>query len=94
MGRGSLRWDAKRDSNQKDIVSALETIGCSVLLLHRVGDNCPDILVGYRGCNFLMEIKTEKGALTEGQKEFRELWRGSTFVVRSPEEAIAAVTRG
>lgn len=94
MGRGAMRWAVKPDANQGEIVDALERIGCSVIPLHRVGDNCPDLLVGYRRCNFLIEVKTLTGKLTKGQEEFQELWRGSTSVVRTPEEAIRLVTRG
>jgi len=49
---------AKRvDANQKEIVKALRDRGASVLHLHQVGGGCPDILVGYAGYNFLIEIK-------------------------------------
>ena len=48
---------ARVDANQPVIVAALRAIGATVQHLHAVGQGCPDILVGYDGVNFLMEIK-------------------------------------
>ncbi|WP_211320204.1 hypothetical protein [Hymenobacter nivis] len=55
--------------------------------------NAFDILVGYRGRTFLMEIKTsEKEKLTLGEFDFRAHWRGSPYhVVTSVDEALAIV---
>jgi hypothetical protein len=89
-----MRWAARQDENQPEIVAALESIGCSVLSLQRVGKGCPDLLVGYRQCNVLMEIKQLKGKLNQKQEEFHAEWRGNICVVRTPEEAIRVMTRG
>lgn len=43
-------------ANQPTIVAALRGIGASVLHLHQL-KNCFDLLVGYRGRTFFMEIK-------------------------------------
>lgn len=51
-----MRRAAKVDSNQPEIVKVLRTMGATVLLLHQV-KNAFDILVGYRGKLFIMEIK-------------------------------------
>ena len=88
------RWQKKTDANHTSIVTALEKIGCSVYDMSRVGGGFPDICVGYRQCNWLLEIKTEKGTLNEKQKDFFDLWRGQKCIVRSPEEAIQVVTNG
>ena len=80
--------NAKRDANEGEIVKALRDIGCDVHSL----DQPLDLLVGYRGRNYLIEVKMPKGKLTEGQQEFSETWRGQFAVVRSPEQAIQVVT--
>lgn len=90
MSRHPSRHGAS-DANQKDIVSALESIGASVVDLHTVGNACPDILVGYQQRNYLMEIKTLGGHLTNGQLEFMHTWRGQTCVVRSVVEAFQVI---
>ncbi|RZL10243.1 MAG: hypothetical protein EOO62_13295 [Hymenobacter sp.] len=81
------------DANQADIVRALRGIGASVLHCH-VLKNAFDILVGYRGRTFLMEIKTsEKEKLTPGEAEFQRTWRGSPYhIVYSPDQAIRIIT--
>jgi hypothetical protein len=85
------RWAQKPDSNQSDVVQALEKIGCSVFSLHRVGDSIPDLLVGYRGLTMLLEVKTERGKLSKEQERWHREWKGHTCVVRSPTDAIEQV---
>jgi hypothetical protein len=61
-----LRTASRVDANQAAIVRSLRGIGCLVLHLHQL-KNYFDLLVGYRGRTFLMEIQvspTEK--LTAG----------------------------
>jgi len=87
-------WARKVDTNQGDIVAALEKIGCSVLDLSRVGQGCPDLLVGRADKCYLLEVKSGKAKLNEKQVEFHEDWRGNIAVVRSPEEAIQVVMSG
>jgi Holliday junction resolvase len=89
-----MRYRARVDANHKEIVDALRDIGASVVSLAPIGKGCPDLLVGYRGRNYLLEVKTEKGALKPLQVTFAELWRGQVVVVRSIDEAIMAVTGG
>jgi len=80
------------DANQPAIVRALRDIGASVQHLHMVGHGCPDILVGYRGVNYLMEIKSdEKASFTDDEIKWRQEWFGNMFVVTSPEQAIEIV---
>lgn len=88
-----MRTVARVDANQAEIVSALRQVGAYVLHLHQL-KNCFDILVGYRGRTFLMEIKaTEKDQLTPGEAKFREDWRGSPYhVVYTADQAIKIIT--
>jgi len=76
------------DDNQREIVKALRECGADVFLLHEVGKGFPDIIVGIRGANYLMEIKSEKGKLTPAEIEFFDTWRGQKALVRSVDEAL------
>ena len=87
---------AKVDDNQKEIVKALRTLGCSVQHLHGVGAGCPDLLVGYKGFNILLELKDgnkspSQQKLTPDQIIWHRDWRGHVNVVNSSEQAIIAV---
>lgn len=92
-----MRTAARIDRNQPEIVKALRGIGCSVLITSQL-KNCFDILVGYRGKTYLMEIKDplqplSNRQLTEGEEKFKESWRGSPYyVVHEVDEAIRIVT--
>lgn len=85
----------RADKNQPAIVNAFRQMGCSVQHLHMVGQGCPDILVGYRGKNYLFEIKrahkNPKKLLTKREAWWHEHWRGQVMIVVSPEDAIAFV---
>jgi hypothetical protein len=86
-----MRRNAKVDANHGVIVAALRQVGASVQDLAKVGQGCPDILVGYRGQNFLMEIKTTKGKATLPQIAWHEFWQGQVVVVRDVDEALHVI---
>jgi hypothetical protein len=87
----------RTDENQIEIVKSLRAVGLSVAVTSNLGDGFPDIVTGgLMPCphcnkkfsqNKLVEIKSDKGTLTEDQKKFHGLWRGNIVVVRSVEEA-------
>lgn len=81
----------KRDANQAEIVKALESVGASVLDLADVGRGCPDLLVGYAGREWLIEVKTPTGKLTPDEVAFARDWHGAVHVAHSPEEALAVI---
>ena len=84
--------NARTDSNQAEIVQALRDLGASVILLHRVGRGCPDIMVGWNHKTILMEIKTEEGKERPGQRKAREAWDGGRWVVvHNIDEALRAI---
>lgn len=76
------------DANQPSIVEGLRAIGATVLHIHMVALNSPDIVVGHHGKNYLFEIKIEKGRLLAGQRRWHKLWRGQVAVIRSLEDAL------
>ena len=93
----ALRTASRVDGNQAAIVKGLRAIGASILHLHQL-KNCFDLLVGYRGQTFIMEVKDpaqplSKRKLTEGEEAFRAEWRGSPYyVVTTIDEAISILT--
>lgn len=87
-----MRRNARVDQNQAEIISALRQIGASPTdPLHFAGKGCPDLIVGFRGRNFLMEVKTERGNLNADQRTFHQSWRGQITVVKSASEAVSAI---
>ena len=85
-----------RDGNEKNIVDVLRQIGATVIRL----DQPCDLLVGYRGKNYLIEVKlpvgprggTSHSQLNDDQKDFEQTWHGQFDVVRSPEDAVELLT--
>ena len=86
-----MKYAARTDDNQVEIVRVFRTMGCSVTDLSRVGKGCPDLLVGHWGVTIPVELKTAKGEMTGDQKKWADAWRGSFVVVRSGEDAIDLV---
>ena len=78
----------KPDGNQAEIVSALRELGATVLIISGVGHNAPDLVVGYRGRNFLMEVKQPGEDLRPGQQDWHAAWQGEVNVVRSISDAL------
>ena len=79
------RHNAKRDSNEGEIVAALEGLGC---LVKRI-DVPVDLLVKIRGTVHLCEVKTRRGTLTKDQSEFSAHW--PIYILRSVDDAVAFV---
>lgn len=90
------RYAAKADVTQAEIVDALKGAGATVQHLHTVGAGCPDLLVGFRGKNFLIECKPNIGSpsqrnLRPNQREWHDGWKGTVAVVETPEAALAVI---
>lgn len=84
------RYAAKRDSNEKQIIEALEGVGASVTQISAKG--VPDLLVGYQGATYLMETKNKYGKLTPDQVAFMDTWRGSpVLIVKTVKQALEAL---
>lgn len=80
------RYAAKRDENEKDIIDALQRMGAEVYRLSASG--LPDLLVGWRGINYLVEVKQNKGKHTAEQIRFQQTWTGQQCTIRTVDEAI------
>ena len=86
------KYRARVDANQTEIVEALRAVGASVFLLHAVGCGCPDLLVGFRGINYLLEIKHGRHTkLTPAEQRFFVSWNGRTEVVRTVDDAYKVI---
>lgn len=81
----------KRDNAEDAICGALTKAGCDIIYACR---QPYDILVGRAGVTYMLEIKSPGGTLTDAQNAFQRAWRGHWAVVRTAEEALAAVGLG
>lgn len=69
----------------------MEALGCSVQKLNCLDADVPDLLVGFRALNPLVEVKSKGEKLTEGQRDFFENWEGYVIRAETPEEAVRGV---
>jgi len=90
MSKGYVpRFRQKLDENHRAIVAAFQYCGALVGDLSNAGGGIPDLIIGFRGVLFLVEVKTPKGALSPKQKEFFAQWSEyPTLVIRSVDEAM------
>jgi hypothetical protein len=84
-----IRRAARIDANQTEVVSALRAAGAYVWII-----GLPvDLLVGYKGHTFLVEVKNgPKKRLTALQEDFFNNWSGSTLArIDGPEAALRMI---
>ena len=86
-----MRYAAKVDRNQAEIVAALRAVGASVQSLASIGKGCPDLLCGYRSRWYVIEVKSPGGRLTDDEERWISLARGQVVVVDSVEAALEAI---
>ena len=79
----------RSDANQSTIVGALKAVGATVE--HLGGKGVPDLLIGYSGRNYLLEVKTKKGKLNDDQRTWHTKWSGQVAVVRTIADAFRVV---
>lgn len=87
---------AKVDANQAEIVKVLRACGVSVQPLHTVGGGVPDLLCGFIGLNFLIEVKDGSKVpsaqkLTPDQVVWHAAWKAPVHIVNSIDAALAVV---
>lgn len=82
------------DNNQKKLVEQIRRIpGTSVAHTHMIGEGFPDLVCGFRGRTFLLEVKDpaqppSKRRLTEDEKKFHEEWTGQIDVVETIDDVL------
>jgi hypothetical protein len=84
-----MRHAARIDANKTQVVSALKASGAYVYDL-----KLPvDILCGYKGVTYLIEIKDgDKKKLTKLQENFFNNWTGGALLrVNSPDDALKQI---
>ena len=91
-----MRRAAKVDANQAEIVAGLRAIGATVQPLHMVGAGCPDLLVGWRGKNYLLEVKDFNASITDrklrpSQVEWHDGWEGHVATVTTVRAALFVI---
>lgn len=95
-----MRRAAKVDRNQSEIVEILRRYGAAVIITSQL-KNAFDILVGYNGKLFVMEIKDgelppSKKRLTPGEQKCKDTLQKvkvNYYVVESPEQAIDIISK-
>lgn len=96
------RYAGKPDENQAEIVAALRGVGASVAITSQAGKGFPDLVVGFRGVNYLIEVigpgkirnYRKTGGLMPNQVEWHDAWRGQCAVAHNVEEALAIIGMG
>lgn len=84
-----IRRAARIDANQNAVVSALRAAGAYVWII-----GLPvDLLVGYKGHTFLVEVKNgPRKRLTALQEDFFKNWSGSSLArIDGPEAALRMI---
>lgn len=85
--RRLTRKYAKKDLNHAEIVAFFRSLGCSVVDVASIPKFC-DVIVGIKGVNVFVEIKSGKNGLTPDEKLFHDKWTGAEiFIVRNEKEA-------
>jgi len=82
------------DRTQNEIVEGLRQAHAVVVVLSRVGQGVPDLMVGFRRAWYLIECKSKVGRFTQDEDEFRLMCVVSELpyaVARTPEEALRAI---
>ena len=82
------RRHGKPDANQQPIVDLARQIDAMVTITSGVGDGFPDLVVGFRNQNHLVEVKIPGGELRESQKRFIRNWPAPVWVIDSGQELV------
>jgi hypothetical protein len=89
---------AKADSNQKEIVQYFRKMGVDVFHTHTVGGGFPDVVLGYKGVNMLVEIKDgskppSARALTKQERKFHAEWGGDVQIVETLDDCLELISK-
>jgi hypothetical protein len=92
-----MRRAAKIDANQNAIVDQLRGIpNLSVAITSKLGAGFPDLVIGYKGINYLIELKDGKKPpsaqkLTLPEQFFHTLWKGQISTCANLTEILAVL---
>ena len=93
-----MKWSNKIDNNQPEIVKLFRKLGASVQHIHRVGQGCPDLAVGFRGKSYLFELKDgnkppSQRKLTPDEEKWHIEWEGHVEIIESLDDVIDFMNR-
>jgi hypothetical protein len=95
-----MKYAARVDKNQLEAIHAFKAAmpDASVFDASACGEGFPDLVVGWRGKNYLFEVKNpdvrpSDRKLTEPQVAFHASWQGQVHVVHSAAEMLAIMLR-
>jgi hypothetical protein len=82
----------RRDGPHAAIRDGLRAVGASVRDTADLGDDFPDLVVGFRKATYLLEVKRPGGEFRKGQALAAATWRGGPWIkVESLDEALAVI---
>ena len=90
----------KIDANQNEVVKKLRSIpNVSVAITSALGNGFPDLVVGYNGVNYLIELKdgnktASQRKLTPDEVKFQSEWKGNYHVCNNADEIIQIILFG
>lgn len=89
-----MKYKAKADDNQPEIVNHFRNLGFSVAHTYTVGKGMVDIVVAKNGVNVLVEIKDgakppSARKLTLDEQKFHDEWKGLIRVVETFDDVVA-----
>jgi hypothetical protein len=86
---------AKRiDDNQQQLVKQIRRIpGVSVKITSALGEGFTDAVIGFRGMNYLTEIKDpakppSARKLTPAEEKFHSEWRGQVCIIETIDDVL------
>ena len=87
---------ARQDQGNREIVALWRQVGASVLRIDPAGDRhqkgAPDYLVGFRGKDYLIELKRPGEKLRPEQEMWHRLWKGRKVqTVDNENDALLAI---
>lgn len=89
MAGARSKYGNRKDATHDDCAAALASLpGSQVIDTSGLGDDFPDLILGLRAAWYLVEVKTDTGDLSSGQKKFHATAVGPTAVVRSAADCI------
>ena len=88
-----MRYAARVDDNQGEVVKALRKIGAVVTPIHRLGGGVSDLLVSFRQKWWVLEVKDgskppSARELTPDEKKWIGEQKAPVYIVNSGEEAV------
>jgi hypothetical protein len=89
----------RTDNNHAKIMEECRKIpSLSIFSTHTLGKGFPDIVIGYKGINYLFEIKDgdkpkSQRQLTPHEKSFHMKWRGQVNVAYSIDDILNVIMR-